>query len=126
VIRSGIPGRALRLACDQDVLAMSQPVWDELIEVLHRPRLARFIDAARRDEVLELLRSLYVWFKPQQRVTDCRDTKDNKFLELGLAADASIIVSSDEDLLDLHPWRGIQILRPADYLKATETTASHR
>jgi uncharacterized protein len=105
---------------------MSQPVWDELIEVLHRPRLARFIDAARRDEVLELLRSLYVWFKPQQRVTDCRDTKDNKFLELGLAADASIIVSSDEDLLDLHPWRGIQILRPADYLKATETTASHR
>jgi predicted nucleic acid-binding protein len=45
VIRSGIPRRALRLACDQDVLAMSQPVWDELIEVLHRPRLARFIDA---------------------------------------------------------------------------------
>jgi len=41
---------------------MSQSVWDELVGVLHRPRLARFVDAAQREVVLELLRSVYVWF----------------------------------------------------------------
>jgi predicted nucleic acid-binding protein len=49
-------------------------------------------------------------------VTDCRDPKDDKYLELALAAGAETIVSSDDDLLVLHPWRGVRILRPADYV----------
>ncbi|MEO9189015.1 MAG: putative toxin-antitoxin system toxin component, PIN family [Acetobacteraceae bacterium] len=47
---------------------------------------------------------------------DCRDAKDNKYLELAPAAGATLIVSSDNDLLTLSPWRGIPILRPAEYL----------
>jgi putative PIN family toxin of toxin-antitoxin system len=101
---------------------MSQPVWDELVEVLHRPRLARFVNADQRDTVLEMLRAVYVWFDPQQRVQDCRDAKDDKYLELALAADASVIVSSDQDLLVMHPWRGIHIRLPAGYLDATGWT----
>ncbi len=53
---------------------------------------------------------------PTATVTDCRDAADNKYLDLALAAQASAIVSSDQDLLVLHPWRGILIQRPADYL----------
>jgi Domain of unknown function (DUF7008) len=49
-------------------------------------------------------------------VADCRDSRDDKYLELALAASASVVVSSDQDLLVLHPWRGISILRPADYI----------
>jgi putative PIN family toxin of toxin-antitoxin system len=118
VIRAGIPRRALYLACDRDAVAMSQSVWDELVEVLNRPRLARFVDAAQREVVLELLRSVYVWFEPRQRITDCRDAKDNKYLELALASEATTMVSSDDDLLTLHPWRGIHIVRPAAYLQS--------
>jgi predicted nucleic acid-binding protein len=40
----------------------------------------------------------------------------SKYLELALAASAGIIVSSDADLLDLDPWRGIRILKPAELL----------
>ena len=98
---------------------MSRPAWDELVEVLHRPRLARFVDGGQREAVLELLRSVCVWFEPQQQIHDCRDAKDNRYLELALAADAAIIVSSDEDLLVMHPWRGIQIVRPTGYLGPT-------
>lgn len=36
--------------------------------------------------------------------------------ELALAAGAHTIVSSDADLLVLDPWRGIRILRPAEFL----------
>jgi predicted nucleic acid-binding protein len=57
-----------------------------------------------------------VWFAPAERVTDCRDAKDNKYLELALAAGARTIVSGDSDLLVLHPWRGVRILNPAAYL----------
>jgi predicted nucleic acid-binding protein len=92
-------------------------VWIESMAVLHRPRLARFGDAPQRKEVLELLRSVAVWFEPGRPIHDCCDAKDDRYLEPAVTADASIIVSSVEDLLVMHPWRGIQIIRPADYLE---------
>ena len=88
----------------------------ELLDVLTRPRLARFINPELRDDVLSLLDTYGVFVVPTQRVTDCRDPKDDKYLELALAAGADTIVSSDQDLLVLHPWRGMHILRPAEYL----------
>jgi predicted nucleic acid-binding protein len=33
-----------------------------------------------------------------------------------LAAEADVLVSSDKDLLVLHPWRGIRIVTPAEFL----------
>jgi hypothetical protein len=57
------------------------------------------------------------WFDPAERVTDCRDAKDDKYLELALVAKAGVIVSSDDDLLTLNPWRGVWILRPTEYLR---------
>jgi putative PIN family toxin of toxin-antitoxin system len=66
--------------------------------------------------VLRLVREAAVRFQPAISVADCRDAKDNKYLELAIVAGATIIVSSDEDLLVLNPWRGIRILRPAEYL----------
>ncbi len=50
-------------------------------------------------------------------VADCRDPKDNKFLELALSGMADFIITGDTDLLSLHPWRGIAILSPAEYLE---------
>ncbi len=113
---NGIPHRALRKARVADTLAMSQPVFDEVCDVLHRPRLARFVDARLRADLLDQLVSGTLWFAAAIVVTDCRDPTDNKYLELALAARANLIVSSDQDLLALHPWLGIPILRPADYL----------
>jgi uncharacterized protein len=46
----------------------------------------------------------------------CRDPRDNQFLALVLVAEAEVLVSSDEDLLVLHPWRGVEILRPGAFL----------
>ena len=111
-----VPRRAVQKARMQDGFAMSMAVLDEVVEVLHRPRLARFVDPALRDDLLDLLVPGAAWFEPTERITDCRDAKDNKYLELAWAASASTIVSSDEDLLVLHPWRGVRLLKPAEYL----------
>ena len=111
-----IPERALLHAEEVDVLALSVAVDAEIAEVLSRPKFARALSLARCERFLEFLRNAAVWFEPMIRVTDCRDPKDNKYLELALAAGAEIMISGDEDLLVLHPWRTVRILRPADYL----------
>jgi len=116
----GIPYQALRQARAIDTLAMSQSVFDEVFDVLHRPRLARFVDTNLRADLLDQLVSGTLWFEPAVVVTDCRDAADNKYLELAIAAQARTIVSSDQDLLVLHPWHGILILRPAEYLARAE------
>jgi putative PIN family toxin of toxin-antitoxin system len=112
----GTPERALLRAEETDVFALSAEVDAEIAGVLERPRFAAAVSAARRARILDVLRSGAVWFSPAERVADCRDKKDVKYLELALAAGAWAIVSGDADLLVLHPWHGVRILRPAEYL----------
>jgi uncharacterized protein len=113
---NSIPERALLRAQEIDVLVLSTAVDREVTDVLSRPKFARAVSLARRKRFLEELRRSAIWFEPSIAVSDCRDAKDDKYLELALAAGADMIVSSDGDLLVLHPWRGIPILSPADFL----------
>lgn len=114
--RDSIPARAVQQALRADRIAVSEPVLTELFDVLARPKLARFLDPDLRSELLWQLDTLGVSYDPAEPVTDCRDPKDDKYLELALASQADRIVSSDGDLLVLHPWRGVRILQPAAYL----------
>lgn len=81
-----------------------------------RPKFARVLSLSDRDTVLALLTEAAVSIEPSITVADCRDAKDNKYLELAMAVGADIIISSDNDLLVLNPWRGIRIIRPVDYI----------
>jgi predicted nucleic acid-binding protein len=47
----------------------------------------------------------------------CRDSKDNKFLELAVSGKATYIVSGDKDLQDLGKYQGIEILSPSQFLE---------
>jgi putative PIN family toxin of toxin-antitoxin system len=111
-----VPERALFRAEATDVIALSIQVDDEIAQVLGRPKFAGVLSFERRGHILNTIRGMAVWFVPSERVTDCRDPKDNRYLELALAAGAAFIVSSDDDLIVLHPWRGVSILSPAAYL----------
>lgn len=107
-------------ALANDRVAVSEQVLEELFDVLYRPKLARFIDVDLRLSIISALSTFGVWFGPVETVRDCRDAKDNKYLELALAAAAAVIVSSDGDLLVLDPWRGRRVLTPALYLAGVE------
>ena len=104
---------------ETDLFALSAEVEAEIVEVLGRPRFVRTVTAARRTRILAALRGEAVWFAPTERVTDCRDAKDDKYLELALASGAGTLVSGDADLLVLHPCCGVRILQPAAYLAET-------
>jgi uncharacterized protein len=47
----------------------------------------------------------------------CRDPDDNMVLECALVGHAQYIVSGDKDLLELKEFRGIRIVRAAEFLK---------
>ncbi len=111
-----ISEHALLRAAEADIFALSIAVDQEIAAVLHRPKFARAIPLERRARVLDILRNAAIWFDPVTPIADCRDPKDNKYLELALAAGAETIVSGDDDLLVLHPWRGVRILSPSQYL----------
>jgi len=51
-----------------------------------------------------------------QKVTACRDPKDDKFLEAALVGVVDCLVSGDSDLLDMVSFEDIPILRPAEFL----------
>jgi uncharacterized protein len=89
----------------------------EILAVLARPKFARRIAPNDRTAILALISDAAVRVEPSLSVTDCRDAKDNKYLELAASANAGIIISSDGDLLDLDPWRGTRILLPRTFLE---------
>jgi putative PIN family toxin of toxin-antitoxin system len=51
-----------------------------------------------------------------ETITDCRDAKDNKFLEVAVCGYATHIITGDCDLLDLNPYRSISIITARDFL----------
>ena len=92
---------------------------EELVDVLNRPRIRVKYNLSEQDihtvVSLILLRGEAVTIIEPIRA--CRDPKDDKFLEVAVSGEAEVIVSGDEDLLVLNPFRGILILPPADFLK---------
>ena len=85
-----------------------------------RPKFRAGISEDRRAEILESIRASARFYVPTVSITDCRDPKDNKYLELALTAGAHAIVTGDADMLAHSPWRRIPILRAFDYVELTQ------
>ncbi len=90
---------------------------DEFCDVFVRSKFDKYISFDKRLKVINELSEIVVLHKITETITDCRDPKDNKFLELAVCANASCIITGDKDLLILHPFRGIPILNASGFLK---------
>jgi putative PIN family toxin of toxin-antitoxin system len=113
-----IPERALfRALTEPSRLILSQEVESEYREVIFRLKFDRFVSVGRRQLILDTVVVAAERVEPSETVLECRDPKDDKYLALAAAGNADVIVSSDgHHLLPMHPWRGISILSPTDYL----------
>lgn len=91
---------------------------EELTNVLARPRIRKKYDISPQyiRNVLDLILLRGQLIEPSERVTVCRDPKDDIFLSVALAGEADVLVTGDEDLLTLHPFRSISIVRPPTFL----------
>ena len=112
------PDRAVRHAFRNGVLLASPDTLDEATEVLTREKFDQYASWERRHELLEALADQSAVVEPTIPIEAYRDPDDDKFLELAVEGDADLIISGDSDLLVLHPFRGIAILSPADFLES--------
>lgn len=92
----------------------------ELAEVLNRPKLDRYIKLRERQRFLRELFRIGELVNIIQIVRECRDPKDDKFVEVALNGRADLIITGDEDLLGMNPWRGIAIVSAKNYLSTED------
>lgn len=108
------------------VLLYADPLLDELTAQLVLPRIRDKYHLSDEDveTVLALILLRGEPVVPQRHIAVCRDPKDDVVLEVAVAGQADFIVTGDDDLLALHPFEGIPIVGPAEFLAALEAASA--
>ncbi len=111
-----VPARAVRKAVAEARLLVSDATLVELADGLSRAKFDPYVSIADRQQFLRLLGRITEMVPVVHTIRACRDPRDDKFLELAVNGEADIIVTGDDDLLVLDPFRDIPIITPAAYL----------
>jgi len=113
ILFGGVPRDLLLAALDGHFrLWISRPLLAELDRVL---RYKFNYEPPASEVVVRELTALCTLAEPRQTIAACRDPDDSRVLECAVAADAQYVVTGDQDLLSLHPLRGIGVLSPASF-----------
>lgn len=113
---NSVPGRAVRRVVDSHVLLVSEATLNELVEVLSRSKFDPYVSLEERQGFVHRLLRIAERVEVLRQFQACRDSRDDKFLDVAVNGEADVIVTGDTDLLALHPFMGVSILSPADYL----------
>ena len=115
---NSLPQQVFDYATSQAILLISDEVQSEIENVISRPKLQKYITLERRTTFLSELSQQVERVTINQQIRACRDPKDDKFLELAVCGEANYIITGDADLLDLHPFQNISIIKAASFLTA--------
>ena len=120
-IKAGGTAHRLFMAWREErfVLLVAPPIIEEILRVLHSPRLRRLIRLTTA-EIDALIESLLL----DAELTEgrlavhviTRDPSDNMFLACAVEGRADYIVSGDQDLLSLESYQGISIVTAREFL----------
>lgn len=105
-------------------LIASEPIVEEVLEVLSRPavqRKFRFVAGKTKSEVLDALANAEM-VEVRSIPVVSRDVKDDKFLATAKTAGAAFLVTEDEDLLVLGTYDGVRIVTAAAFLAVLDAT----
>ncbi len=116
LLPDSVPAHALNLGENTGLILYSEDTLQELLGVLERPKIQPYIEKEAIQELYARIRMNWHSVPIVQRVDDCRDPKDNKFLDLALNGNATGLITGDKDLFVLHPYRSIPVLTPSDFL----------
>ena len=112
-----VPRQALDHAQNIGVVLVSALTLTVLQQVLSRSKFDRYVPLEQRESFLQQLTNTTQLVQVTESIDACRDPKDNQYLELAVSGQASVIVTGDQDLLVLHPFRDISIVTPQIFLQ---------
>jgi putative PIN family toxin of toxin-antitoxin system len=111
-----IPAEALKKARTSGALLISDETAAEYLQVFAREKFDKYVPSFYRFAFIENIIANALPVVIQTQIIACRDARDNKFLSLAVNGMAGYIISGDKDLLELHPFRDIPVLKPIDFL----------
>lgn len=120
LLSNSVSARAVDKALARFEVVVSEASVEELADVLSREKFDRYVSLQDRKEFLRRLLQVTTMVSVLSEITDCRDPKDNRFLALALDSESDCVVSGDDHLLALNPWRGIRIASPRAFLAIPE------
>jgi putative PIN family toxin of toxin-antitoxin system len=113
---NSVPAQAFEHALLRAKLIVSAETLAELEDVLLRSKFDSYVRLQTRLSFFHYLRKEALFIESVAPISACRDPRDDKFLALAMTGHADFILTGDSDLLILHPFRGIDILNPRQYL----------
>jgi len=116
LFENSTPWQAYDVATRRGALVATTSIIRELRGVLRREKFDRYASLERRMQFVDDILATASIVETKVRIEACRDPDDDKFLELAVAEDVDCIVTGDDDLLVLHPFRDIPILTPDAFL----------
>ncbi len=117
IFGSGNNAKAFDKALTIGRIIISPAIQSELWEVFLRSKFDRYVRFEDRIIFLEYFeRQSFLWPFSLPIIRACRDPKDDMFLELAVAVNASCIITGDHALQELHPFRGIPILSATEFI----------
>jgi uncharacterized protein len=105
----------LRIIEGRDHLLISKAIIDELLGVLAR-KFAR--DAEELARLALLLAEIGDLVRPPLRIRALKDEPDNRVLECALSGAADLIVTGDQNMLELGTFKGVRLLSLRAYLES--------
>ncbi len=117
LFNTSVPGQAFTRSLEHGTILISQSLVEELNDVLGRDKFNGYVTHDERERFLESLIRESNLVEITESVQACRDPKDDRILESALSGNASHVVTGDNDLLVLNPFRGVQVVTPAKLLE---------
>ena len=114
--------QALALAVEHFVMAQNQDTWHELETRIARPKFDRYFGEFGRLRHLIKIAQSVEFFKVTAQASVSRDKSDEKFLALAIDAGACWVIFGDPDLKDVHVYKGVEVLSPAQFLDRTRAS----
>lgn len=115
LLEKSVAWRAFDKAILHGHILLADDLQDELSEVILRAKFDRYLSLERRLQFLAGFINLAIPVAVTEQIDVCRDPKDNMILELAVDGKADCIISGDDDLLVLNPFRRINIMSPRSF-----------
>lgn len=116
LIRHSLPWQAINQMEQKGKILYSEATLLELKSVLNRKKFDKYLTVEDKQQFIFKFLEKAELVNITETITDCRDPKDNKFLELAVSGKVDLLITGDQDLLILNPFRTFEIITVAEFL----------
>jgi len=116
-LTKGASFQVVEFLVKKNALVFSKETISELTSRIMRPKFDKYVSVEGRETYINNLALSSDMIIIDNLSQGCRDVDDDKFLETAIVSEAKSIITGDQDLLIMHPFKGIDIITVQNFLK---------